>query len=293
MKYMRTQLKIFLIAVCLFIPNRVILGQQNNGPKVNITKDQPKKEKNQRVEGPRKIKKKIERGFQSLVPTTLSTVPDYFCTWSVQGFVCSMVNTTLQSDAMNEANLFGIGPNQNWAEFFPDARKELYFVLDDTWDIPLGKDRRYPERGCLELNTERFPSCQGTPAERLTKLNNNMRSHGWRGLGLWIFSGRPKINQDPKVNDEKFWAERLGWSRDAGINYWKVDWGSMSTLEVWRLNQWANRVLWTVPEHESGRPTNLTFTVLMTLTHSPRFLRLCVALDRCCAIPGTVTTPVA
>jgi hypothetical protein len=119
MKYMRKQLKKILIAVCLFVPINGIFGRQNNVSKVKITTDQPKKEKNHKVEEPLKKKKKVDRDFQSLVPTTLSTAPENFCTWSVQGFVCSMVNTTLQSDAMNEANLFGTGPNTELGRVFP------------------------------------------------------------------------------------------------------------------------------------------------------------------------------
>jgi hypothetical protein len=43
----------------------------------------------------------------SLVPTTPNTVPDYFCTWNVQGFMANYTNTNDQADQMIEANLFG------------------------------------------------------------------------------------------------------------------------------------------------------------------------------------------
>jgi len=69
----------------------------------------------------------------SLIPSTPSTAPDYFCTWNVQGFVSSYADANAQADAMTEANLFGTGPNQNWVEFYPDARGDLFLVLDDTW----------------------------------------------------------------------------------------------------------------------------------------------------------------
>ena len=106
----------------------------------------------------------------SLVPDTPSTAPDYFCTWNLQGFCCSYSNPNDQADMMTEANLFGKGPNQNWVEFYPEVRGDLYLVLDDTWDMPLGGGRGHPLRGSLELDTGRFPSYQGTPAQRLTKL---------------------------------------------------------------------------------------------------------------------------
>lgn len=195
----------------------------------------------------------------SLVPDTPSTAPDYFCTWNLQGFVSSYSDSNAQADAMTEANLFGKGPNQNWVEFYPEARRDLILVLDDTWDIPIGprNGRGHPMRGSLELDNQRFPSYQGTPAERLTRLNRDIRAHGWRSVGLWVHSGRARARMDPAVNEEQYWAERMRWCEQAGIDYWKVDWGAMSERDVWRLNQWAQRVypgLWI--EHGGGaKPT--------------------------------------
>ena len=158
---------------------------------------------------------------RGLVPDTPSTAPDYFCTWNLQGFVSSYSGSNPQADAMTEANLFGRGTNQNWVEMYPDARADLFLVLDDTWDIPLssrdGDGRGHPKRGSLELDNQRFPSHTGAPAERLAKLNRNVRARGWRGVGLWIYSGRPKKTADPLVNDEEYWTERMRWCRDAGI----------------------------------------------------------------------------
>jgi hypothetical protein len=193
----------------------------------------------------------------SLVPDTPNTAPDYFCTWTLQGFVCSYSGSNDTADAMTEANLFGKGPNRNWVEMYPDARADLILVLDDTWDIPLaprdGDGRGHSKRGSLELDNQRFPSYTGTPAERLAKLNRDVRARGWRSVGLWVYSGRPKKTADPLVNDEAYWAERMRWCKEAGIDYWKVDWGYMSEKDVWRLNQWAQRAypgLWI--EHGGG-----------------------------------------
>jgi len=178
----------------------------------------------------------------SLVPTTPSTVPDYFCTWNIQGYVSSYTNPNLQADAMIEANLFGKGANQNWVELYPEIRSDLFLVLDDTWDIPPGGGHSHPMRGSMELDSERFPSYQGTPAERLARLNRDIRAHGWRGLGLWICSARAKARRDVRLNDSDYWAERMRWSQGAGVDYWKVDWGAMSDIDVWRLDQLAHRV---------------------------------------------------
>lgn len=177
----------------------------------------------------------------SLVPNQPSTAPDYFCTWNLQGYVTNYTGADRQADALTEANLFGHGPSQNWVEFFPDARADLYLVLDDTWDIPVGGGRGHPLRGSLELDLGRFPSYVGTPAERLAKLNRDVRAHGWRGLGLWVCSARAKARRDRAVSDEQYWTERLRWSADAGIEYWKVDWGAMTPAQLAQLNEWAHR----------------------------------------------------
>jgi hypothetical protein len=180
-------------------------------------------------------------GEPSLVPGARNTAPDYYCTWNAQGFVVSYENALVQADAMIEANLFGNGPNQNWVEFFPDARDDLYFVLDDAFDMPIGGGRSHPMRGSLELDAGRFPSYRGTPAERLERLNRNTRGRGWRAAGLWVLSAPARARTDPNANEEEYWAERLDWSREAGIDYWKVDWGRYNHREIWRLNQWARR----------------------------------------------------
>jgi hypothetical protein len=193
----------------------------------------------------------------SLVPETSNTAPDYFCTWNLQGFVSNYADSNAQADAMTEANLFGKGPHQNWVEMYPDARSDLIFVLDDTWDIPLGPrpgdGRGHPMRGSLELDTGRFPSYTGTPEERLAKLNRDIRARGWRSVGLWVHSGRAKARTDQQVGEEEYWAERMRWCKAAGVDYWKVDWGAMGDRDVWRLNEWARRAntdLWI--EHGGG-----------------------------------------
>lgn len=162
---------------------------------------------------------------KSLVPDTPNTAPDYFCTWNVQGFACGYSNPSDQADMMTQASLFGNKPNQNWLEFFPDARGDLIFLLDDAFDFPLGGGHNHPARGSIELDNGRFPSYQGTPAERLAKLNRDVRARGWRGLGLWICNSRNRTPGQEQVDSDTYWRQRLEWSQQAGVVYWKVDWG--------------------------------------------------------------------
>ncbi|MBO5872199.1 MAG: hypothetical protein J6Q75_06125, partial [Bacteroidaceae bacterium] len=109
--------------------------------------------------------------LESLVPTTPSSAPDYFCTWNIQGYLVNYESTELQRREINEANIFGQGKYQNWANFFPRIRKDLYFVMDDSWDIPANENSsNNPYLGTAQLNEERFPTCTGTPSERLRSL---------------------------------------------------------------------------------------------------------------------------
>lgn len=168
----------------------------------------------------------------SLVPESPSNAPDYFCTWNIQGYVCSYVNSEEQRLAMTEKNMFGEGTYQNWVSFFPKIRKDLYFVMDDSWDIPLDEKYKNDNVGTVELNQERFPSFTGNPTERLKKLVTAVEAKGWKGLGGWTCAQEAVAlgNVDPQA----YWEERMKTAQEAGFKYWKVDWGKKSRNQEWR-----------------------------------------------------------
>jgi len=162
---------------------------------------------------------------RSLVPDTASTVPDYFCTWNVQGFCCSYAGSGDQADTMVEANLFDKGPRRNWLGFYPKVRGDLTFLLDDAVDFPLGGGHNDPMRGNVGLHPDRFPSYQkASPAAGLKQLSDDVKARGWRDLGLWICNSRPNVEELP-IDSDTYWGRRLAWCREAGIANWKVDWG--------------------------------------------------------------------
>jgi hypothetical protein len=166
----------------------------------------------------------------NLIPQTKDSAPDYFCTWNIQGYVCSYAGSAAMRREMNETNLFGHGQYQGWVNFYPKVRGDLLLVMDDSWDVPLDGDRSY--YGSLILNEERFPSYQGSPAERLKKLTTDVKAAGWKGLGGWVCA-----QEAPKfagTNEVDYWTERLQWMREAGFAYWKVDWGKESKNPAWR-----------------------------------------------------------
>ncbi len=170
------------------------------------------------------------RAASGLVPAGPNRSPDYFCTWNVQGYVCSYSGSAAMRRQVVEQNLFGHGKDQDWTGFYPSIRGDLFFVLDDSWDTPLSGDKR--SYGSLSLDRGRFPSYDGDPAERLRKLSEAVQAKGWRGLGLWICAQQAPALAQP--DDTAYWTERLRWMRAAGVGYWKIDWGKRSRDAGWR-----------------------------------------------------------
>ncbi len=177
----------------------------------------------------------------NLIPSAPGLTPNYWCTWSTQNFgredehpdyrnYLGGVGSRFAREEMNEKNL------RRWLLQFPKIRGDLYLMLDDGWDVPYGihPDMHRDRFGTLELDEKRFPSFTGTPAQRLKKLNTFVKESGWRGLGLWIpAQAAEQIEKGPRM--EAYWTDRILWCREAGIEYWKVDWGSYSHDPEYRL----------------------------------------------------------
>ena len=180
----------------------------------------------------------------SLIPEIGGGTPNYWCTWDVQNSEFDPVpnpgteagklmfegdqGARMARHNLNETTRFG---PHGWTANWPAVRRDLYFMLDDGWDVPyhVHPDTQVHRFGSLELNEERFPSCTGTPAERLRKMNAKLQAAGWRGAGLWVAAQAVGDGLNGQKMDDaglgEYWRERLRWSRDAGIQYWKVDWG--------------------------------------------------------------------
>lgn len=172
----------------------------------------------------------------------------YWCTWVTQNYTAERLlksgKSVCDRDMMNEQNAFGSG---GWVEQFDGARGDLYFLLDDGWDVPYGVnpwDSNYAF-GSLEVSEERFPSVKGMePKDRLKYLNDLVKSKGWRGLGLWVAAqcvgsrlapGTAASREEATSQKTKdYWRERILWSKYAGIGYWKVDWGDFKASSEFR-----------------------------------------------------------
>jgi hypothetical protein len=177
-------------------------------------------------------------GAVNLIPQAPGSAPDYFCTWNIQGYVANYADSDAQRNALTESNMFGHGKYQNWVGFYPRIRGDLYFVMDDSWDVGFSNY----DFGTDTLNAERFPTfaSSGSEAEKLKKLNSAVQASGWRAVGGWVCA--QKASGCSNMTDKIFYTERLRWMNKAGWGYWKVDWGNNEANTKWRrdLTDWAH-----------------------------------------------------
>ena len=163
------------------------------------------------------------------IPTTASETGSYLCTWDRQGFVASKYRFSGGAnlrDALTPEYLFGEEENYHWLP--REYRSGLYFLLDDGWDTPPHTENNSHIRpfGAVDPHPDKFGSLGKTPTERLAALNKLAQEWGYIGLGLWI---SPQMYmEDSRVNAEEareYWIERAVRCQEAGVRYWKVDWG--------------------------------------------------------------------
>ena len=170
----------------------------------------------------------------NLIPSAPSTSPNYWCTWGIQNFSLSDVtNMASWSGPVNNLNENLLFEDPGWASrYFDKIRGDLFLLFDAGWDVPVGMDGDWErwKLGSIQPGEGRFPSCIGSPAEQLCRLNALCQEHGWRGAGLWVAPQVPGDGKEgnavtPILKAESYWRERLRWSNQAGIRYWKVDTG--------------------------------------------------------------------
>jgi hypothetical protein len=175
----------------------------------------------------------------NLVPDTVNLTPDYWCTWGAQNFAAdtvSLFNTlslglhSVTASYLTEKWVFG---SEGWSEAIPEIiRQDLILLFDVGWDVPAGEmfdDSRW-KLGSLEVAEDKFPSCSGNRAQKLGKLNSLVQSHGWKGTGLWLPSqAYNEAEAEQRLSDDgirKYFQNAAQDCGDAGIAYWKIDYGS-------------------------------------------------------------------
>ena len=190
----------------------------------------------------------------NFIPSKSEQTLSYWCSWHTQNIVAMMdfadqfpadlvaamktgANGAMGARAMmNEELIFG---SNGYAHQYADVRGDLYLMLDDGWDVDYGinPDVNKARFGSLEMSEERFPSVRGkTPAERLRIINDRVKSLGWRGIGIWVAAQRSAEDYEAPFceKDLAYWRERILWSREAGVEYWKVDWGTLQNDHAFR-----------------------------------------------------------
>lgn len=193
----------------------------------------------------------------NLVPDEMSAeTANYVCTWNIQDWVAwheGKGNNATKRDVVDPAHLFDQDKtddkDQGWiSSLYPEVRSDLYFLLDDGWDLPYGtRNKNSPYFASQVLPTDKFPADEWgeTPQERLKTLNEKVKAEGWKGTGIWICAQESSAYPEyVGADQEEFWKMRLEWSKYAGIAYWKIDWGNYVQNIEWRrkLSEWAEEI---------------------------------------------------
>ncbi len=158
----------------------------------------------------------------NLIPDIVNSTPNYYCTWQTQPYATNDGKPAAQRASLTENALFSKEKPYGWAYFYEQARKVLFLVMDDSWDVPLNNDEAY--YGSLVLSEDKFPSFSKDTNNPLKALTEKIKSLGWKGLGGWVCARESPLYTDGK-SVEEYWTERLKTMHEAGFSYWKVDWG--------------------------------------------------------------------
>lgn len=166
----------------------------------------------------------------------------YYCTWHHQRKVVNKYgipdhNGSGCRDALCLKYLFNDENDYHWLPM--EDRKGVYLVLDDGWDVAPGTQSNNRENrrffGSVEPDPVKFAGLGDTALERLTALRKLATEHGYAGLGLWIAPQVCGEIEDSTMEEaEKYWISRAKLCAEAGVRYWKVDWGYQSNNTEYR-----------------------------------------------------------
>ena len=183
---------------------------------------------------------------ESITETDINLIPEakdiingnYLCTWWNQSKAAAglnLIGTGLSEwrAAVSETALFG---ESNYYHIVPkELRKGLIFLLDDGWDLPIGTPNDDEHRhfyGNVDPDKIKFANFGKSPENRLKGISEKLKDMGYAGLGLWISPQESSLSE-PKSSYE-YWKERAIWCHNAGVKYWKVDWGNYDYDDEYR-----------------------------------------------------------
>lgn len=163
----------------------------------------------------------------------------YLCTWGRQSYAASKMGlsgsgNSEMRDALTAQSLFG---TESYYHIIPrEYRSGLIFLIDDGWDVPIGTsaDGSRTEFGSMLPDPVKFGSLGSTAQEMLNGMSKKAKELGYAGLGLWVSPQIPGESFTSAEEARSYWVERAKMSNEAGILYWKVDWGKHQTDTEYR-----------------------------------------------------------
>lgn len=176
----------------------------------------------------------------NLIPSPAAPTGSYICTWWNQSSAANALGLTGTGlsdwrDALNEDALF---EREDLYHHAPrEVRGDLVFLLDDGWDVPPvtpGDDEHRSLHGSLDPDPEKFSRYGDDAPSRLKAISDKVKEMGYAGLGLWVSPQKSTLRGYDSVDDRTYWETRAKWSRDAGVLYWKVDWGLNDASDDYR-----------------------------------------------------------
>lgn len=174
----------------------------------------------------------------NLIPSTPATAASYWCTWYAQNYWIQRggeitnfrgISNANAREELNDHTLYNA--KDGWAStFLPRGRKDYIFLIDHGWQDKK-KANRLPGATpffSLQMDQKDFPRyTEKTEGERLRHFNEDIKAQGWRSLGLWT---RGEVSKEA--------AERMvKWSKEAGIEYWKIDGGGLKHFHSYQIKK--------------------------------------------------------
>lgn len=180
--------------------------------------------------------------LENLISPAGKTTGNYMCTFHQQAVVAKKLGLKGRKashlrDALNSETLFG--EENYYHPISRELRSNLIFLLDDGWDVPYGTPND-PDHlamfGSVEPDEEKFAEFGNTALERLCGISKKVKELGYAGLGLWIAPQQVGETEYDPYAARLYWEERAKMSQQAGVLYWKVDWGMhASDVEYHRM----------------------------------------------------------
>ena len=164
-------------------------------------------------------------------PSSELRLVSYLCTWGRQSKAASSlgINGTGSSEMRDALTADALFYREDLYHIVPrEYRSKLIFLLDDGWDVPMGtsQDGSRAEFGAMEPDPEKFGSLGNTALERLTEMCRlTTQRLGYMGMGLWVSPQIPYEGWTATEDARAYWEKAAKLSGDAGVLYWKVDWG--------------------------------------------------------------------